>query len=311
MVKIEAFRAFGVVARHGNLRDAAEELGRTQSALSMTLGQLEQMLGSPLFETDRKRDLTDLGMFVRDKSEELIREHDRVQEVIGSYAKDEAGRLRIASVPSVAALVLPELLRVFLEDHPGARIELMDSDSTQVRSMVADGHADLGIAGPAPERQALHEEPLFHDTLQVVCHVESEFSGWRGPLSWSDLSGAALITNQTFLTLNSPDALAAVAKSRLSARNISSLFAMVDAGLGLTVLPGLATRSLSPNLKAIPLSDSSNTRAICLLSRNSWTESPVANAFRSYLLGQLPTLLDRWSLGSGRTTANSPMSSGE
>ena len=148
MVKIEAFRAFGVVARHGNLRDAAEELGRTQSALSMTLGQLEQMLGSPLFETDRKRDLTDLGMFVRDKSEELIREHDRVQEVIGSYAKGEAGRLRIASVPSVAALVLPELLRVFLEDHPGARIELMDSDSTQVRSMVADGHADLGIAGP-------------------------------------------------------------------------------------------------------------------------------------------------------------------
>ena len=58
MIRLDALRALVAVAEHGNIKDAAEQLHRTTSALSMTLKQIEDRLGGPLFEADRKQTLT-------------------------------------------------------------------------------------------------------------------------------------------------------------------------------------------------------------------------------------------------------------
>jgi LysR family carnitine catabolism transcriptional activator len=296
MAKLEVIRAFVVVAKHGNLRDAADELGRTQSALSMSLRQFEQALGGPLFETDRKRDLTDLGQFVRDIGENLISENDRVQDLIYRYAKGQSGQLRIASVPSVGMLILPELILRFMESHSDAKIDLMDSDSTNVRTMVEAGNADLGIAGPAPTGQGLLAMPLFVDRLHVVCPMNSPLAQKKVPLVWQDLLDAPLIANQTLLVLKNAEARDIVANSKLSVRNIASLFAMIESGMGITVLPGLATRSLSKWLVAIPLAGHGNTRTISLLSRGDRTASPLASAFRDTLRKDFTEIVARYDL---------------
>ena len=54
MIKLEMLRVFLAVAEEGALALAAQKLGRTPSALSMALSQLEAQVGAPLFETDRK-----------------------------------------------------------------------------------------------------------------------------------------------------------------------------------------------------------------------------------------------------------------
>ena len=294
MAKLEVIRAFVVVAKHGNLRDAAEELSRTQSALSMSLAQFEQALGGPLFETDRKRDLTDLGKFVRIIGEGLIRENDRVQDLIYGYAKGQSGQLSIASVPSVGTLILPEVIHKFMESHSGAQIDLMDSDSTNVRTMVEAGNADLGIAGPAPVGQGLLATPLFVDKLFVVCSRDSPLAQNKAALQWRELSEAPLIFNETLLVLKNTEARDIIANSKLSVRNIASLFAMIESGMGITVMPGLATRSLRKSLIAIPLSGTNNTRTISLLSRSDRTASPLATAFRKTLLKELPDIVARF-----------------
>lgn len=296
MIKLESIRAFVVVAQHGNLRGAADALGRTQSALSMALSQLEETLGGPLFETDRKRDLTDLGRFVCDMGSDLIREHDRVQDLIHSYAKGHAGHLRIAAVPSVAALILPDVLRRFMEKHDGVRINLMDSDSTNVRNMVAAGHADLGIAGPAGAGQTLHVAPLFQDRLHVVCHRDADLAQLGRALVWADLEAAPLIANETLSVLTSPDAIRVIERSKLSVRNVLSLFAMIETGMGITVLPGLATRTLNPSLIAVPLSGEGSTRQISLLSQSDRAQSPLSQAFQSYLAAVMPDIRTRLNL---------------
>ena len=53
-IKLEMLRVFRVVAEFGTLAAASRNLGRTPSAISMTLSQLEDQIGAPLFETDRK-----------------------------------------------------------------------------------------------------------------------------------------------------------------------------------------------------------------------------------------------------------------
>ena len=296
MIKLDFLRTFVTVARYGNLRDASDELGRTQAALSMTLAQLEELLDGPLFETDRKKDLTDLGLFVRDLGDELVREHDRVQELIFGYAKGSTGHLRIASVPSVAALILPDLLRGFMHQHKGAQIDLMDSDSTNVRTLIETGHADLGIAGPAPAGQSLQGNILFNDTLHVVCHEDSKIAGMSGPLRWQELKDEVLISNETLSVVTSQAAKDILSRSRLSVRNIMSLFAMIESGTGLTVLPGLATRSLKAPLVAIPMAGESCTRKISLLSRSGRTDSPLSASFQKFFIQRLPGIKSEFGL---------------
>jgi hypothetical protein len=98
MLRLEALRAFVEVAEHGNIKDASERLYRTPSALSMTLKQIEDRLGCPLFETDRKSTLTEMGRFLYDQSVVLLRDYDRAMERIAAQSKARSGRLRIASV---------------------------------------------------------------------------------------------------------------------------------------------------------------------------------------------------------------------
>ncbi len=282
MAKLDALRALIVVARYGNLRDAAHELGRTQSALSMALSQLEHSLGGPLFMSDRKRSLTDLGQFVHDAASDLIREHDRVQDLIYGYARGDAGHLRIASVPSVAVLILPDILRDFMDLHPGARISLTDSDSTNVHKMIAAGHADIGIAGPAPAGAPLREEHLFNDAMYVVCPATSPLAALPASLGWDDIAQSTLIANEALAGFDHPVVQDALNRSKLSVRNVSSLLAMVASGMGITVLPGLATRNLPPNLMAIPLKGANSDRTINMLTHPSRAASPLAGGFSTF-----------------------------
>ena len=100
-------RCFVTVARTGTLGDAAAILGRTPSALSMTLKQLEAQLGEPLFETERKSKLTALGAFVFDQAERELKQFDATVAAISEFATSKQGRVRVAAVPSVAGTILP------------------------------------------------------------------------------------------------------------------------------------------------------------------------------------------------------------
>ena len=121
MIRLDALRALVAVADHGNIKDAADQLHRTTSALSMTLKQIEDRLGGPLFEADRKQTLTELGSLVRDTGVILLRDYDRAMEAIAAHAGAFSGRPRLASVPSVAVMLLPQALREFLQTRPRGR----------------------------------------------------------------------------------------------------------------------------------------------------------------------------------------------
>ena len=150
-LRIGALRAFLTVAEEGSIKNAALRLHRTPSAISMTLSQIEDHLGGPLFERDRKSSLTALGSFVRDVAQVMVRDYDRGIEIIQAYAQNRTGRLRLATVPSVATHLLPPLLRGFVDSHPRVEVELVDTDSQQVLQRVDSGEADFGICGTPPE----------------------------------------------------------------------------------------------------------------------------------------------------------------
>jgi DNA-binding transcriptional LysR family regulator len=300
VIRTEALRVFVTVAECGNISDAAERLFRTQSAISMTLKKFEEHLGAPLFESDRKHSLTDLGGFVLGVAKVLLRDHDTAIDVIEQYASGNGGTLRIASVPSVAALLIPEMLASFLADRPTAKIDLVDTDSADVRRLVATGQADLGIASASSAQVGLIHLPIFEDSMKLVCQPDSPLALIPGPLEWSDLEGVTLILNETTRGIAAAEFQQLAARTRLRVRNVTSLLAMVRAGVGVTLLPGLATVGLPPTLAARPLSDQSCRRQVCLLRREGRVQSPLARAFQQHFSLAVEMMTDRFSIASIR-----------
>lgn len=280
MLRLEALRTFVEVADHGNIKDAAERLYRTPSALSMTLKQIEDRLGCPLFETDRKSSLTEMGRFLHAQAVVLLRDYDRAMERIEAQSKARSGHLRIASVPSVATLLLPAFLQGFVATRPDLDIDLVDTDSTDVRHLVETGQVDVGIAGLLGDVPGLACEPIFRDPFRLVCRTDSPVAARGLVLDWTDLQGEPFILNEAVRGLQSAPFEVLAKEARFSVRNVASLVAMVMAGMGVTLLPALATVNLPAALTARPLRDAACMRTVSLHWRDGKVPSPVAQLFR-------------------------------
>ena len=284
MIRTQTLRVFVTVASCGNIRDAAKALRRTDSAISMTLKQLESDLGAPLFETDRKHTLTPLGLEVNKLAQDLLREHDRTIERIVALAQGREGVLRIAAVPSVAAQLLPPVLSAMLADHPGVQIELLDTDSASVHMMVATGVVELGIGGRPETSAGLEFVALFNDPFRLVCRKDHPLARLRRPVTRQDVLSHRLISNKSTVGYSDFDAAGRDGGSALSARNVISLLALVRAGAGATILPALATQSIDDDLCALELHDPSAVRTVGFVLRRGSISSPICAAFQGRLL---------------------------
>lgn len=296
MIKLEMLRTLTVVAETGNIRDAAARLMRTPSAISMTLTQLERQLGGPLFESDRKNNLTDLGRFVEQAALVLIRDHDRTLDLIAAYAQDRAGSLRLATVPSVAIHLLPALLKGFMSDRPNVNVDLVDTDTAQVGRLVESGQADLGLSGAPRQGALLSFQPLFRDPFKLVCGVSSGLAKLRRPVSWNDIAGSELIVNEASRVITAPEYIALASRARLTMRNMASLLAMVEMGMGITLLPSLACANLRDGIKALDLADGESWRVVGTVHRPGVTMSPLARAFHNHLAAHVPALLEPYGV---------------
>ena len=291
MIRLEALRTFVTVAEAGNIKDAATRLFRTPSAVSMSLSQLEEQLGGPLFETDRKSALSDLGRFVNEVAQVLVRDHDRAIELITAYAHNRAGKLRLATVPSVATHLLPKLLSGFVADRPEVEIDLVDTDSARVQQLVATGQADLGICGAPTTHPILDFTTLFRDPFRLICSETSPLAALDRPVRWEDLGEEELILNEASRVIPTPDYVERAARARLTMRNMTSLLAMVQAGVGVTLVPALACADLPQGIRALYLEDSRSQRTVGRITRAGIAQSPLAAAFGAHMDSEAPALL--------------------
>lgn len=304
MISTQALRVFVTTADCGNIRDAAKSLGRTDSAVSMKLKQLEATLGAPLFESDRKHSLTALGIEVRKLARDLLREHDRTIERVHALAAGREGVLRVAAVPSVAAQLLPDILSAMLGEFPGIRIELVDTDSASMHALVETGEVEVGIGGRPAANSGLHFVALFNEPFLLVCRKDHPLARHERPLTRQDLRSHRLISNNSTAGISGFDADAPDGVSALSARNVISLLALVRAGAGATILPALATRSIDPDLCAVELCDTSALRTVGFALQRGGNPSPICREFQDRLVAMVQSTSieplskwDRQSLG--------------
>jgi DNA-binding transcriptional LysR family regulator len=284
-LKIEMLRGFAAVARHGNLSDAASALGRTPSAVSMMLKQLETHLGEPLFETDRKNKLTALGTFVLDQAERELQQFDNTVKAIEGFAKATHGHVRIATVPSVAGTILPQVLSRHINDFDNVDLEVRDMDSGSILHELSRNRIDFGIATLPNSGAGMHSQPLLSDAFGVVCSADHRFAAATGPLGWNALRTERLIANSLSANIQNGAAQALHDAALLSAHNLMSIMAMVHANIGITILPEMAVKAANfSGLAFRPLADPQAKRHIHLLRRTDAGLSPAAKLLERHIL---------------------------
>ena len=284
MIKLEILRVFLAVAEEGALALAAQKLGRTPSALSMALSQLEAQVGAPLFETDRKNRLTPLGRLVLEEARRATNSYTRSLDAIARHAQSLAGTVRVMAVPSATITLLPRAVLAFSQARPDVRLDIRDSDTASVIAQVAMGEADIGIISQSPRANAapsVEAEVILSDPLGIVARHDGRFAQktkGRG-VQWQDLIHEPLIANPLCDLVDHLSVTEGLQDCRIEARNTTALLAFVRAGIGITILPQTAMAEADPALRFFAPNDPHSRRELCKIRNRAAHLSPVAQSF--------------------------------
>ncbi|RMD91439.1 MAG: LysR family transcriptional regulator [Alphaproteobacteria bacterium] len=278
-IRIEMLRAFVAVAQAGNLAQAAAQLGRTPSALSMTLKQLEAHLGRPLFESDRKSRLTPLGAHVLELAQAELRQFDFTVRAIETSARSPEGVLRVASIPSMASFVFPAVITRLAGRYPRLRVEACDADSRQVCDALVRGQADIGIVSGAPELNGVRRTGLFSDRFGLVCARGHPLACQAEAPGLEEAVAAGLLGNTLQGLISEGAVRSALETARVTVPNTLSLIAMVSSGEWVTILPASVAELMPASLVFRPLAGLSSRREVSMLMRERTLFPELAEAF--------------------------------
>ena len=245
------------------------------AAASKRLSDLESRLGVQLFERRAR------GVEPTEACRALVRHirslhaslHALESEVV-EFARGIKGHLRIAANSGSIAECLPADLAAFSQAHPQIRISLEDMTSAEVQAAVADGRADVGVFTPPLLDNRLQHwiyRPARLAVLVPAGHDLAERAGTSNQVTFSDLLDYDLIglhAGASAQELMREQALARgrTLKARLAVRGFDAIAQLVEAGLGVAVLPeGPAERfSRVFAVRLLKLDESWAARDYCL-----------------------------------------------
>lgn len=283
-ITLKQLRAFLYVAEEGSFTRAADRFCLSQSALTALIQQLEESVGMPLLErTTRRVTLSDAGRQFQPVAHRLLNDLDAALIDLSAVAGLERGTVGIAAAPSVATLLVPQLIADFGARYPGIRFYVRDDTSAAVQQAVLRREVDIGLASKWADDPDLEFTPLLVDRFGVVCPAGHPLMKRKANLTWDDLKewhcvGLSASTGIRTILREQTELPASVAVPFYEVSSTTGLEALVSAGLGISVLPALAAQRLT-GLGFRDLHEPVAERTICLITHRQRTLSPAAQAF--------------------------------
>jgi DNA-binding transcriptional LysR family regulator len=289
-VGLRQLRAFLAVARRGSFTRAAEDVALSQSAVSLSVRQLENELGLKLLDrTTRQVQLTAVGSTLVATGSRLIEELDATLRELRDIGEQHRGRVVMACVPAVARSLMPKCVVYCANKWPSISLSIDDSAASEVIRKVARGEAEFGIASGEIASTDLLAQPLMDDPFRLVCRRDDPLAA-KHSVRWTQLTGRRLVMLDN--TSGSRRVIEAALSSTgtqvevfLELAQPSSVLGMVETGVGIAIVPQLAApRGDDAVLATLRLVRPVANRTILLLRRRDRSLSPAASAVWAALL---------------------------
>jgi LysR family transcriptional regulator, hydrogen peroxide-inducible genes activator len=296
---VRQLRHFLSLAEYCHFGQAAEACLITQSSLSASIRELEQILDTSLFErTKRSVMLTRTGADMVDLARDVIASLDELTEHAKGGRLPLSGDLVMGVIPTIGPFLLPRVLPGLRTDYPDLKLYLREAHSASLLQQLADGTLDL----------ALIALPYNTDGFETFAFADDPFLAVfprKHPLAAFETLTPARLNASDLLTLESGNCLtdqtlamgivrADTSANHFQATSLHTLVQMVDNGLGLTVLPKMAVdagilRGLKLDFR--PFSSPRASRHIALAWRKSSRRSEEFHLLGRHLRDELATPL--------------------
>jgi len=276
---LQSVRIMRAIAETGTITAAARSLGYSQPAISQHLQRTEARLGLSLVtRVGRSIRLTEAGALLARHALTITSALDAAEGDLADLAGLRTGSVRLAAFPTASSTIVPRLLALMNDAHPGIRITYIEAQPPEAVAMLRDGSIDLAVTFSYPgDRSDPHRdsasgltiETLFTEEMVVVLPAAH-------PLAKLEVVDVALLGEDRWIA-GCPRcrghllAVCEVAGFEPSigfeTDNASAVLGMVASGLGVALLPRLALATATPPAGAVIRPHSPRSaRSIQLLS---------------------------------------------
>jgi len=168
-MEIHQLRYFCAVAREGTFTRASEAQHVTQPSLSQQILKLESELGAPLFDRmPREARLTVFGKAFLPKAERILRELEEAKTAMQEMTGEEKGLVSLGVIPTIAAYLLPQVLRGFSAAHPLVKIQVVEEITALIVAQLHEGSVDFAIVALPVDGSELETMELFTEGFFAV-----------------------------------------------------------------------------------------------------------------------------------------------
>lgn len=275
-----SLRYFVAVCDAGNITRAAEQENLVASAISKRLGQLEDELGVPLLQRQRRGVVpTPAGEALLEHARSILATSTRIAQDVASFGGGLRGQVRLLATVSSIAEKLPDDVAAFMQqpEHGRIQVDIEENLSRDIVRRIKEGGASLGVLWDATNLQGLQHAPYRSDRLSVVVDASHPLAKRKRCLFADTLDYEHVGVQASSAVSTMLARAAALAGRTLNYRtqvsNFEASLRVVRARLGISIIPEEIAASSAElmGLKVIPLQDTWAKRrfTICFRERES------------------------------------------
>jgi len=237
----ELLRTFVTIAETGSFQRAAKRVHRTQSAVSMQISRLEEMIGHSLFVRERPAvSLTAKGVELLSYAQRILALQDEAWVALAD--SKPAGMVRFGIPDDYAVGILPQILEQFAAHQPQIEVEVHCETTPRLIELVDAGKIDLALISRIPGRPAgqfVKREPLVWATsARHATHL-------KDPVPLAVFQEECFARQYAINTLSQAGRQTRIA---FSSPNLAALLAVTTSGLAVAAMP---RSSVPKNLKIL------------------------------------------------------------
>ncbi|TXI23040.1 MAG: LysR family transcriptional regulator [Roseateles sp.] len=280
-ITLRQLRVLLAVAEHQGFGRAGDSIGLSQPAVSQCIRALEGELGLRLLDrTTREVLLTPAGEALVGPLRRLLDELDAVLDEAQGRGAAARGIVHVASAPTISGGLMPQCLALARERHPELQVRLTDQSQQRAIAAVHGGAVDFAVIVGSAVEPELEQQVLFDERFVLVCPADHALAA-RRQLTLKALAGHALVlldhsSGSRPLIDRALEAAGVSVQVGVDVGHPSTAFRMVQAGLGIAVLPALSLPLPDASgLRAVPI-ESALQRQVVLARRRNRSLAPAA-----------------------------------
>ncbi|WP_437373596.1 LysR family transcriptional regulator [Inquilinus limosus] len=295
MIELRHLRYFVAVAEEGHVTRAAERLGMQQPPLSQQIKALEQELGVTLLRRlPRGVQPTESGLVLLAEARAILAQLDRALETVRRTGRGEQGRIAVGFTSSAAFHpFVSAAIRGFREAAPQVEMAMEESSTGELVEALRLGRLDAAfIRSPVGDAAGLVVEPLLEEPMVAAVPTGHPLATESDPIPLSALAEEAFVLYRRPSGPGLYDSIIAACRAagfspRMAqeAPRLVSTLSLVEAGLGVSIVPASMSRLDTGGVAYLPLADRPPLAAPLHLARRDAEPLGVTRRFIEHVRG--------------------------